>query len=69
MSLARACQVPLDEIVGAPEEAGPRVRPRPFTHHGMTVIPLSRPPGGLQAILPAGPTGLEPEPRPHEGYH
>lgn len=38
----------------------------------MTVIPLTRKPGGLQAfkqILPAGPADLEPDPRSHEGYH
>jgi hypothetical protein len=38
----------------------------------MTVIPLTRKPGGLQAfkqILPAGPTDREPDPRSHEGYH
>ncbi len=47
--------------------------PQPFTRNGMTVVPLSRTPGGLQAfkhILPAGLTdGREPDPRSHEGYH
>jgi quercetin dioxygenase-like cupin family protein len=48
------------------------VYPRPFTRNGMTVIPLTRKPGGLQAfkqILPAGPTDREADPRSHEGYH
>ncbi|WP_033296395.1 helix-turn-helix domain-containing protein [Amycolatopsis jejuensis] len=73
LPLAKAYQVPLDELVGAPASGDPRVYPRPFTHHGMTVIPLSRKPGGLQVhkqILPAGATDhLTPEPRTHEGYH
>ncbi|MEU8803747.1 XRE family transcriptional regulator [Spirillospora sp. NPDC048819] len=72
LPLARAYQMPLDELVGAPSDADPRVFPRPFTRNGMTVVPLTRKPGGLQAfkqILPAGPTDREPDPRSHEGYH
>lgn len=72
LPLARVYQVPLDELVGAPASGDPRVYPRPVTRHGMTVIPLSRNPGGLQAfkhILPAGPNDLEPDCRSHEGYH
>ncbi|BCB75202.1 helix-turn-helix domain-containing protein [Phytohabitans flavus] len=72
LPLAKAFRVPLDELVGAPATADPRVYPRPFTHNGMTVIPLTRKPGGLQAfkqILPAGPTGLPSDSRSHEGYH
>ncbi|HEY3707751.1 MAG TPA: XRE family transcriptional regulator [Amycolatopsis sp.] len=73
LPLAKAYQVPIDELVGAPAEPDPRVPPRPLTRNGMTVIPLTRNPGGLQAfkhIVPAGLTdGREPEPRSHEGYH
>lgn len=72
LPLAKAHQVPLDELVNAPPSGDPRVYPRPITRHGMTVIPLTRKPGGLQAfkqILPAGPDDLEPDPRSHEGYH
>lgn len=72
LPLARAYQVPLDDLVGAPASGDPRVYPRPTTHNGMTVIPLTRKPGGLQVIkqiLPAGPTDREPDPRSHEGYH
>ncbi|TNC25329.1 helix-turn-helix domain-containing protein [Amycolatopsis alkalitolerans] len=73
LPLARAYRVPLDELVDAPPSGDPRVYPRPVNHHGMTVIPLSRTPGGLQVfkqILPAGRTDcLEPDPRSHEGYH
>jgi transcriptional regulator with XRE-family HTH domain len=72
LPLARAYQMPLDELIGAPAGGDPRVFPQPIIHNGMTVIPLSRKPGGLQAfkqILPAGPTDREPDPRSHEGYH
>jgi transcriptional regulator with XRE-family HTH domain len=72
LPLARAHQVPLDELVGAPASGDPRVYPRPFIRHGMTVVPLTRRPGGLQAfkqILRAGPDDREPDPRSHEGYH
>ncbi|MFC7331316.1 helix-turn-helix domain-containing protein [Marinactinospora rubrisoli] len=72
LPLARAYQVPLDELVGAPASGDPRVYPRPMTRYGMTVIPLTRRPGGLQAfkhILPAGRADREPDPRSHEGYH
>ncbi|MBR7835604.1 helix-turn-helix domain-containing protein [Actinospica durhamensis] len=73
LPLARAYQVPLDELVGAPPSGDPRVYPRPFTRNGVTVVPLTRKPGGLQAfkhILPAAdPSSLEPDPRSHEGYH
>ena len=68
--LARAHQLPLDELVGAPETGDPRVHQRAITRDGRTFIPLTRRPGGLQAykmIIPAsrpacgpaaGPRGL-----------
>lgn len=70
LPLAKAHQVPLDELVGAPETGDPRVHLRPIEARGMTIIPLTRKPGGIQAykhILPAGPLE-EPTPRVHEGY-
>ncbi|WP_300012500.1 XRE family transcriptional regulator [Pseudonocardia sp.] len=70
LQLARAHQVPLDELVDAPETGDPRVRPRPVTRHGMTFLPLTRRPGGLQAfkmIIPPRPDA-EPDPQVHEGY-
>ncbi|MEO3767815.1 XRE family transcriptional regulator [Streptomyces sp. B5E4] len=73
LPLARAYRVPVEELIGAPAELNPRVYPRPFTRNGMTVVPLTRKPGGLQAfkhLLPAGLTdGRAPDPRSHEGYH
>ncbi|WBB68771.1 XRE family transcriptional regulator [Micromonospora sp. WMMD812] len=71
LPLARAHQVPLDELVGAPAAGDPRVRSRPIVHHGVTFLPLTRRPGGLQAfkqILPPGtPTG-DLDQQTHEGY-
>lgn len=70
LPLAKAHQVPLDELVGAPETGDPRVHLRPLHAYGMTIIPLTRKPGGIQAykhILPAGPV-TAPTPQVHEGY-
>ena len=72
LPLAQAFRTPLDELIGSSPGLDPRVNLKPTTHNGMTVVPLTRKPGGLQAykqILPAGPTGSEPDPRSHEGYH
>ena len=69
LPLARAHGVTLDDLVGAPPTGDPRVHLRPVAMHGMTVLPLTRRPGGIQAyklIIPAS-TG-EPEPKSHEGY-
>jgi transcriptional regulator with XRE-family HTH domain len=69
--LARAHHVPLDELVGAPETGDPRVHPRPVVRHGMTWLPLTRRPGGLQAfklILPVAAAPAHPEQQSHEGY-
>jgi transcriptional regulator with XRE-family HTH domain len=70
LPLAKAYQVPLDELVGAPATGDPRVHLKPVRFRGMTIIPLTRKPGGIQAykhILPAGPLE-EPNPQVHEGY-
>ena len=71
LPLARAHGVTLDELVDAPQTGDPRVHLRPVTRHGMTVLPLTRRPGGIQAfklVLPAGPAPREPDPQTHEGY-
>ena len=70
LPLAKAYQVPLDELAGAPATGDPRVHLRPITVRGMTIIPLTRKPGGIQAykhIMPAGPLD-QPDPQVHEGY-
>jgi transcriptional regulator with XRE-family HTH domain len=71
LPLARAHQVPLDELVDAPATGDPRVHPKPFSRHGVTVLPLTRRPGGLQAfkqIYPPHWPGTDPEQGSHEGY-
>ncbi|WP_435191701.1 helix-turn-helix domain-containing protein [Streptomyces sp. bgisy126] len=69
LPLARAHQVPLDELVGAPPVGDPRVKARPIVRHGRTMYPLTRQPGGLQAYKVIQEKPYEsPEPRVHEGY-
>lgn len=71
LPLARAHQVPLDELVGAPETGDPRVHPKPHVRDGVTVIPLTRRPGGLQAfkqLYPAHWPRRDLEQKSHEGY-
>jgi transcriptional regulator with XRE-family HTH domain len=69
LALARAHQVPLDELVGAPVPGDPRVRARPLRRGGRTLIPLTRQPGGIRAYKMLAPAG-EPagEQKSHEGY-
>jgi transcriptional regulator with XRE-family HTH domain len=74
LPIAQAHQVPLDELVGAPEVGDPRVRiaPRRIKQRDgrmMTILPLTRQPGTLQAykmIISGG--KCEPEQATHEGY-
>ncbi|MGA3562376.1 helix-turn-helix domain-containing protein [Melissospora conviva] len=71
LPLARAHQVPLDELVDAPATGDPRVRPRAIVRDGVTYLPLTRRPGGLQAfklILPPGTPRCERGQQSHEGY-
>ncbi|WP_406328191.1 helix-turn-helix domain-containing protein [Streptomyces sp. NBC_00203] len=69
LPIARAHQVPLDELVGAPPVGDPRVRAEPIVRHGRTHWPLTRQPGGLQAFKVLEPQRrMEPDPRTHEGY-
>jgi transcriptional regulator with XRE-family HTH domain len=72
LPLARAHQVPLDELVDAPPTGDPRVHLRPRTaHHGTTVVPLTRRPGGIQAFKMVYPPRTPPgdaELKVHEGY-
>jgi transcriptional regulator with XRE-family HTH domain len=69
LPLARAHGVTLDDLVDAPATGDPRVHLRPVTMHGMTAVPLTRRPGGIQAYkLVVHPEPGEPELRTHEGY-
>lgn len=71
LPLAQAHDVPLDDLVHAPESGDPRVDQRPFVRHGMTFVPLTRRSGGLQAykqIIPGRTDTSVPEQRVHDGY-
>jgi transcriptional regulator with XRE-family HTH domain len=71
LPIARAYQVPLDDLVGAPPTGDPRIHPRPISRHGMTMFPLTRRAGGLQAykwVIPPSQVPKTPDPRTHEGY-
>jgi transcriptional regulator with XRE-family HTH domain len=71
LPLARAHGVTLDELVGAPFTGDPRIHLRPVSRDGMTMIPLTRRAGGIQAyklVIPASSVRREPDPRTHEGY-
>lgn len=71
LPLARAYGVTLDELVDAPPTGDPRIHLRPVTSHGMTMLPLTRRAGGIQAyklVIPAGKRRSEPELQTHEGY-
>jgi len=70
LPLAQAYGVQIDELVGAPPTGDPRIHLRPVQRNGLTLIPLTRRAGGVQAyklIIPArrGPTR---EQKTHEGY-
>ena len=67
LPIARAHQVPLDELVGAPPVGDPRVRLRPVNRDGATIVPLTAQPGGLRAYKMII-TRSDPDPRTHEGY-
>ncbi|MFI0404585.1 helix-turn-helix domain-containing protein [Actinomadura sp. 3N508] len=69
LPLAQAHGVPLDELVGAPDIGDPRIRPRPQRMGDMTVLPLTRRPGGVQAFKMIVPERRStPDPQTHEGY-
>src|SRR3954452_16579788 len=71
LPLARTYGVTLDELVGAPPTGDPRVHMRPVQRGGMTMLPLSRRAGGVQAykiIISPGGRSTEPDPKSHEGY-
>ena len=70
LPLAEVYAVPLDDLVGAPRTGDPRVHLLPVTRNGLTSVPLSRRPGGVQAfklLIPPRPDEA-PELRSHEGY-
>lgn len=71
LPLARVHGVTLDELVDAPPTGDPRIHLRPVSRYGMTMLPLTRRAGGIQAyklVIPGGGSRREPEPKTHEGY-
>ena len=69
LPLAQLYDVPLDELVGAPDVGDPRVRLKPRQVKGRVVLPLTNNPNGVQAwkiVIPASQS--VPNPRVHEGY-
>lgn len=70
LPIARAHQVPLDELVGAPPVGDPRVRAKPIVHGNRTMLPLTRQPGGLQAYKVIVQPSQDDDcvQRTHEGY-
>jgi transcriptional regulator with XRE-family HTH domain len=71
LPLARAYRIPLDDLIAAAPTDDPRIHPRPITRHGMTMFPLTRRAGGLQAykwVIPPSRTAKAPDPRVHDGY-
>jgi transcriptional regulator with XRE-family HTH domain len=71
LPLSRVHEVPLDELVGTRPAEDPRVHPRPISRNGMTMWPLTRRPGGIQAyraLIPPRVRAGEPEQQTHEGY-
>ncbi len=69
LPIARAHQIPLDELISAPPVEDPRVKSTPVRREHVTILPLTRRPGGMQAFkLIVDPERKEPSPRVHEGY-
>ncbi|MDF1602730.1 XRE family transcriptional regulator [Nocardioides sp. YIM 152315] len=69
LPLTQTYRVPLDDLVGAPEVGDPRIRLKPRRVNGRTVLPLTRPGGGIQAwkiVIPR--TQSDPQPRTHDGF-
>ncbi len=67
--LAREFGVALDELVGAPRTEDPRVQIRATTHNGLTVFPLTRRAGGVQAFKIVLERVDQPvDQQSHEGY-
>lgn len=69
--LAGAYRASLDDLVGAPQIADPRIHPKPFYRNGRAIIPLTRQNPDLHAykiVLPGHPPDAPLERGAHEGY-
>jgi transcriptional regulator with XRE-family HTH domain len=68
LPLAEAHQVPLDELVGAPEVGDPRIRLKPRVRNGRMVFPLTQQPGDVHVWKVVIPPEREHTLRTHHGY-
>ena len=68
LPLAEAHQVPLDELVGAPEVGDPRIRLKPRVRNGRLVFPLTQQSSGLAVWKVVIPPEREHTLRTHEGH-
>lgn len=71
LPLARAHGVPLDDLVAAPPTGDPRIHLRPIRRAGLTVVPLTRRPGGIQAykvVYPPATSSPTATLQTHDGY-
>ena len=70
LPLAKAYGVQMDELVGAPPTGDPRIHLRPVKRGRMTMVPLTRRAGGVQAykLLIPSHGSAAPEQKTHEGY-
>ncbi|MFD6099622.1 helix-turn-helix domain-containing protein [Nocardiopsis flavescens] len=71
LPLSRVYRVPIDELVDAPRVGDPRVHLHPVRRFGLTFVPLTRRPGGVQAykvVYPPARTLPPPRQRTHEGH-
>ncbi|GAA2848489.1 XRE family transcriptional regulator [Actinoplanes cyaneus] len=71
LPLARAYGVPLDDLVAAPPTGDPRIHLRPVRRSGLTIIPLTRRAGGVQAykvIYPPAGQAASKTLKTHDGY-
>ncbi len=69
LPIARAFQVPLEELVGAPDVGDPRIRLKPRDRRGRVVVPPTSQVNGRHAwkvLIPPEPG--EPDMRTHEGF-
>lgn len=69
LRLARAHDMPVDELLTERPISDPRVQPQPITRNGRTMLPLTRRPGGVQAYkIIIAPGQRQDELQIHQGY-
>ncbi|MEV6491672.1 XRE family transcriptional regulator [Actinoplanes sp. NPDC051633] len=71
LPLARVYGVPLDDLVAAPPTGDPRIHLRPVRRSGLTVVPLTRRAGGVQAykvVYPPAGGAPTTKMQTHDGY-